>query len=150
MSFNLGKDHSAVATVTDVRNNSRAVHTYRRWMLRSDNPKAASWQIGRLRTAEQSVLKQPLNDRSCARNVIAMCYESPKPETITKRSHSVGFGAQKYKFTIFKENAKIPYKNKVVTRLKGKRKPPACCFCGVNLPSSRARLTSHEKGKTRS
>src|SRR4029434_7128284 len=42
------------------------------WMLRSDNPQSASWQIGRLRTAEQSALKQALNDRSCAGNVIPM------------------------------------------------------------------------------
>src|SRR4029434_10019236 len=74
MSFDLEKDHPAVATVTDVRNNNRAVHTspHRRWMLRSDNPRSASWKIGRLTTAEQSALKQALNDRSCARNVIAM------------------------------------------------------------------------------
>src|SRR4029434_2561440 len=50
---------------------------YQRWMLRSDNPHSASWQIGRLRPAEQSLnhsitLKQALNDRSCAGNVIAM------------------------------------------------------------------------------
>src|SRR4029434_2264437 len=45
---------------------------HRRWMLRSDNPQSASWQIGRLRTAARSLLKLALNDRSCAGNVIAM------------------------------------------------------------------------------
>ena len=39
-----------------------------------------------------------------------LCYESPQPETLTKRSHSVGFSLQKYTFTTIKESPKIPDK----------------------------------------